>query len=286
MEQTVLAEAYKQFLEARRTRPWPADYPISFDLAKQVEKQQWELFMHFQVEGDLRETINLLNKWRRHLLDWEIWMDVLDSFSANDAWTVRDHFVESLVFYCMMQPSSLRDLLATVATNALHHSNRQTVRCYPDKLDQDGSRRLLGRKGKETQVSRIGASWNGTRKFMGDLAAVDSQAYRLSTRNFRNLASHAIAPRFEFGYTNLVTRSIVPASNLVLQGSGTYSAVDDPSKKHVVYSFGGTPPLDLREVLAANTVEYMRAAQAFSSYEALLIELMGKVPAAPVPHSS
>lgn len=239
--------------------------------------------MHFQVEGDVRETINLLNKWRRHLLDWEVWMDVLGSFTDHDAWTVRDHFIEPLVFYCMMQPSSIRDLLATVATNAIHHSNRQTIRGYPDKLDQDDGPWLLGRKKKESQVSRIGATLRGTGKFMGDLAALDSKAYRIFTRNFRNLASHAIAPRFEFGYTNLVTRSIAPANNLVLQGDGTYIPVDDPTKKCVVYGFGGTPPLDLREVLNANTAEYMRAAQAFSSYEVLLIELMGKVPAAPVP---
>lgn len=281
MEQIVLAEAYKQFLDARSTRPWPEDYPISFDLVKQVEEQQWELLMHFQVEGDLRETINLLNKWRRHLLDWEVWLDVLPSFADNDAWTVRDHFIEPLVFYCMMQPSSIRDLLATVATNTLHHFNRQTVRGYPDKLDQDDGPRILGRKKKELQVLRIGAYCSGTGKFMADLTELDSKAYRLSTRNFRNLASHAIAPRFEFGYTNLVTRSILPASHLAPQGDGTYHAIDHPSKKHVAYSFGGTPALDLREVFTANSGEYRRAAQALSSYEALLIELMGKVPVPP-----
>lgn len=121
---------------------------------------------------------------------------------------------------------------------------------------------------------------------MCDLAALDSKAYRTFTRNFRNLASHAIAPKFEFGYTNMVTRSIVSATNLVRQGDGTYSAVDDPTKKCVAYGFGGTPPLDLREVLNANTGEYRLAAQAFNSYQTLLIELMEKLRASPPPPNS
>ncbi|MDB5909643.1 MAG: hypothetical protein JWP34_3757 [Massilia sp.] len=286
MEEAVLADAYRQFLDARQALPWPAGYPIGYALAKKVEEQDWGPFLSFHVEGDLRETINLLNTWRRHLHDWEIWMGVVDAFADNDAWTIRDHFIEPLVFYCMMLPSSTRDLLAGVATHAIHYANRQTSCSYPDKLAQDDSPRPLNRRKKESQVSKIGTNWRGTRQFMCDLAALDSKAYRTFTRNFRNLASHAIAPKFEFGYTNMVTRSIVSATNLVRQGDGTYSAVDDPTKKCVAYGFGGTPPLDLREVLNANTGEYRLAAQAFNSYQTLLIELMEKLRASPPPPNS
>jgi hypothetical protein len=281
VEETVLADAYGQFLEARKILPCPAGYPIDYGLVKQVEEHDWGAFIVFQIESDLRETINLLNAWRRHLHDWEIWIGVVDVFAENDAWTIRDHFIEPLAFYCMMQPSAIRDLLATVATHAIHHANRQTSRDYPDKLTQDDSPRPLSKRKKESQVSKIGTNWRGTRQFMCDLAAIDSKEYRTFTRNFRNLASHAIAPKFKFGYTNVVTRSIVSTDSLVPQTDGTYSPVADPTKKCVAYGFGGTPPLDLREVMTANKGEYTFAAAAFNSHQALLVELMDKLPASP-----
>lgn len=287
MEEAILAEAYQQFLQARKVAPAPDGYPISFDLTARISERDWGPFISFMIEGDFRETTNLFNTWRRHLHDWEIWMGVVEAFGDSDAWTIRDHFIEPIVFYCMMKPSSTRDLLGTVATRAIHQANLQTIRDYPDRLDQDRAPTWpLSRRKKESQIVRIGENWRGAEKLMSDLIGLDSNEYRTLMLDFRNLASHAIAPRFEFGYTEIVVRSIVARAIRVQQGDGTFNFVADPVLKDVCYGFGGTPPLSLRSALSANKGEYNLAAQAFDSYQSLLTELMKSLPALPAPPSS
>jgi hypothetical protein len=56
---------------------------------------------------------------------------------------------------------------------------------------------------------------------------------RCGTRNFRYLSSHAIAPRFNVGLTNTVTRSFVKAKKLVKQRNGTYKEEEIAGKQAV-----------------------------------------------------
>ncbi len=81
---------------------------------------------------------------------------------------------------------------------------------------------------------------------------------RLSS-NFRNLASHAIAPRMNVGYTGMVVRTVVPATTMVQQENGSFKSEVIPGKQAVSYGFGGTPPLPMRDVFAANLEEFEKA---------------------------
>ena len=146
------------------------------------------------------------------------------------------------------------------------------------RLVEDERRSPLRRFEYEAQLQRIGSRWSSSKAFVEKLTELDGPAYRRTTRNFRNRASHAIAPRFEIGITDLVTRKIVPATKIEQQGDGTFRSVEIPGKKNVQYGFGGTQPLKLDEALQANAKEFTLAQAAMHAYETLLDELIAASP--------
>ncbi len=78
---------------------------------------------------------------------------------------------------------------------------------------------------------------------------IDSDAYREQTLDWRNSASHSIAPRFDVGLTRIHKRLV----GLPVEG-----------KSRVIYTLGGTDPLDLSHAYrgCAHQFELARAAMA------------------------
>lgn len=231
------------------------------------------------VGGELRESINLLNAWTRKLAYLEIWSDVVCDYSEDDAWSLRLHFVEPLVFYCMLQPSSTRDRLGQVATNAIHQINLTNVHGYKDALRQDNLKpgKFLGRRQIEDQLSHIASHWKNGNRLVVALQNIDSEHYREKTFEYRNQASHFIAPRLEIGEVHFVTRRIVPLTQHVQRSDGAYQAEEVPGKTSVSYGFGGTRPLTLKEVIEHNLCECQFALAALEEYSELLREALGEM---------
>ena len=107
-----------------------------------------------------------------------------------------------------------------------------------------------------------------------NLKHIDSAEYREVTRDYRNLASHGTPPHFEWGETNVMTRSVVPWSEMVNQGDGTYQLVEHPTRKVVSYGFGGMQPLGLSDMLEINKTQVTLAFAAFHAYQALVEEMI------------
>lgn len=167
---------------------------------------------------ELRELTNTLNEWRGALRRWHVWLNVLDGFSEEEAWALQWEFVESLAFQCLFYPSATRDRFIFVATNALHQVRMAADAAYPDRLAADPKPgkedrpRFLARKDSEAQLEDIASSLDGGAAFVAALRSLDEDDYLELTRNFRNLASHAIAPRLTVGHTNMVVRRVVAAT--------------------------------------------------------------------------
>ena len=230
------------------------------------------------IEDHLQETTNLMNEWWPRLRDWSAWLAVHDAIAdEQDAGWLRRDLIEPLVFWCMLRPSAMRDLFGFIATHAVHQANLVVDRNYRDRLDEDAKNRPLKRDQREQQLRRIGARWPGCKRFAACLTKADSKAYRDLTFDYRNLASHGMAPRFEFGHTNSVRRAVVPKSEIVLNADGTYSVDESSTKTALSYAFGGTPPLKLREMHAANQSEFDHARAAFEAYRDLLRELLDAI---------
>jgi|SRR6185437_7941824 len=272
----VYERAHVLFLDNLEIAPTPENFPLPYALCEKAQETHWPRmqFANLMVSGELSETINQLNAWREWLMDLSVWAKVLDEMDERDAWTVQHTYVDALAHVCLTQSSAVRDRFGYIATNAIHQANLNTVVSYKDKLEQDDEKYPLGRKRIEKQLHKIGKYWTGSTEFNAALQSLDSEDYRRATWNYRNLAAHAIAPRFRLGITNFVMRGMTALPEMVQQPDGTSLMVDHPTKKAVSYGFGGTEPLELREVHALSLGEFRKAVDVFTTYSALIQEVL------------
>ena len=258
--------------------PAPLDVPpLPYDICASIETARWQIPMIDElVRGELRELTNTLNEWHGALRRWVAWLEVLASHPDEQAWNVQWEFVESITFQCLFYPSATRDRVSFVATNALHQVRLAANDGYKDVLDQDpkkpdGKPRFLSRNERELQLLRIATPLpQGGAAFMSALQALDRDDYRDLTSNFRNLASHAIAPRLTIGLTNTVVREVHPATHLIEQPDRTFKVEVIPAKRQVSYGFGGTPPIQMRTAFDLNVAEFVKARACFFAYASLL----------------
>lgn len=278
---------YADMLESL-SAPAPLDgLPFPYDACPLIKEVVWRtspLIADFLVDGELRELTNTLNEWRGALRRWHVWLAVLDEFSAEDAWSLQWEFVESLAFHGLFYPSATRDRFTFVATNALHQVRMAADAAYPDRLAADpkpgkeDKPRFMPRKDSEAQLEVIVSTLEGGASLVSSLRSLDEDDYLELTKNFRNLASHAIAPRLSVGITNTVVRRVVPATKFVQQPDDTYKDELVPGKQQVSYGFGGTEPLPMRAVFAANLAEFEKAAACFYAYINVLNEALAELP--------
>lgn len=199
---------------------------------------------------------------------------------------LRREFLESLVFYCLFQPASSRDRFTFVVTNAMHQVRLKTEDRYQDYLkgdprtpDEVTKPKYLSRRKKENRLSNLISIWPEREEFMALLRAIDDEAYKNETSNYRNLHSHIIGPRLGLGHVQTVVRSVREHTTMKKQPNGTY--IKTLTGKVVPsYGFGGTPPLDLEKAHAANLEQYRRARKCYESYRKLLATGMEAMPLA------
>ena len=278
MERSALEQAFRAFLDAREQLPLAPDFPFRYDLVDEVKSGSWRLMGGEMIADHLLETTNLMNEWWSRLRDWSAWLAVHDAIAdEQEAWLLRRDLIEPLVYWCMLRPSAVRDLFGFIATHAVHQANLAVDRNYRDCLEEDAEKWPLKRSRREQQLCRIGERWPGCKRFAACLTKADCEAYRDLTFDYRNRASHGMAPRFELGYTEVVRRAVVPKSEIVPNANGTSSIIESSTKSVVSYGFGGTPPLNLREMHAANQSEFDHARAAFEAYRDLLRELLAAI---------
>lgn len=268
----VYERAYVLFLNKLELAPTPEHFPLSYALCEEAKEARWPSmqFANLMVSGDLSETINQINAWRQWLMHLSIWTEVIDQLDENDAWTIQHSYVDPLAHICLTQPSAVRDRFGHVATNSIHQANLNIISGYEDQLAQDARRYPLSRNRAEEQLEILGKHWPAATAFLDSLQKLDSKEFREATRNYRNLTSHAIAPRFRLGITNFVVRDMTPLMEKLYHPDGGYFLEPHPTKKVVSYGFGGTEALDLAKVYLLSLQEFEKAVEVFAMYSKLL----------------
>jgi len=262
----------------------PAAKPFPYDALPGLKMARWPLFLaEMMIEDELRELTNQLNHWQSNLRRWHAWNEVLKSQDADARWEAEWGWVEPLAFYCMFQPSATRDRFIMVGTHALHQVRMAIDPATIDTLLGDptapGEARFFPtRRDKEKQLKDFAKAWPSGKAFVQAIGQLDDRDYRALTGDFRNRASHGIAPRFSVGFTSMVTRARKQATKLEQQLGGTYIDVPVPGKLSTSYGFGGTPPLSMQDAWTANLAQFEHARRAFDAYIELLAQAMAAIP--------
>ena len=234
----------------------PSEDYLPYDFEEEIAARQWRYPGATMATDELQELTNTLNSWHESLLRWDALNKVIHPYNRNDSWELQREFLNSLVFYCLFQPSSSRDRFTFVVTNAMHQVRLTLEDSYKDYLEGDRKTpdekpKYLVRKQKEKRLSKLISIWPEREEFMALLRAIDDKDYKKETSDYRNLHSHIIGPRLGFGYVRTIIRSIEERITLIKQPDGTY--IEEPNGKvGPSYSLGGgTPPLDLKKAHAA-----------------------------------
>lgn len=280
MSREFFEDAYRKYWDKQESNSSRVIELCDYKLCDEIRQVKWYVMADSMVEDELREATNLMNSWRMKLLQWEGWLDVLDEYGEDEGWQIGSHFVESIAYFCMFQPSAARDRIARIATNSIHQANLSIDKSYVDRLDGDDqkSRGRFSRVNIEKQLERIGSRWSNASELLPALKRLDADEYRKKTVDWRNRASHFFAPRFEVGHVQMVTRSMVRRSFLVEQPDGTFVVEFDPERTCVSYGFGGIPPLSLRETYSANFEQFELALQVHTIYQKLIQEFLRELP--------
>lgn len=270
-------ETYLSHYDDRDLEPIESFLP--YDFADEVNRYQWRMMAGLLVSDELREVTNILNGWQSALLQWHTWNRALEAFDEQDAWELRREFVEACAHQCLLQPSSVRDMLLFAATNAIHQVRLAMGNEYRDHLEGDPAKpgdrpQHLSRWRKEQRLESLMAPWPAAQRWFHLLRRIDDDVYRKSTFDYRNRAAHAIAPRLAVGHVGFVSRHVEQATKLEEQADGSYLQVSVPGKMVVSYGFGGTPPLDMEAARIANLEQYRRTRECFESYRRFLSNAM------------
>lgn len=262
----------------------PSESYLPYDLAD-VDGRQWQLLGNEMVKDELRELTNILNHWHGLLQRWHAWNCVIDTYGFDNAWELRREFLEALAHHCLLQPSATRDIFTFVATNSIHQARLVSCKSYPDVLEGDPKSpndkpKHLTRQHKEKRLADLISHWSESTAFMSSLRNINDGVYRQKTSDYRNRASHSIAPRLGIGFTRAVVRSVVQATQMTKQADGTYEPTPISGKMSVSYGFGGTPPLDMEEARIVNLEQYQRARMCYQCYRNVLTAALASMPCA------
>jgi hypothetical protein len=281
----LLRNAFEEYLELATAETFAPDehfLDFNFDF---LENRRWTMMSEIMIREEFRELTNLLNSWQSSLRRWERWNIVVSSRDEDASWTLREEFVEALAHECLLRPSSLRDTITSVATNALHQVRLITDSHYTDFIEGDpvspeDRQKHLSRRSKENRLLKLTTQWQESIELMSMLKKLDDQAYRRRTFDYRNLSSHTIGPRLVIGHTRTITRNVEQAMELKEQENGFYFEVPIAGKMRVSYGFGGTPPLNINDVRLANLEQFKLARNCYDHYVTLLKVAVDQIPTA------
>lgn len=272
--ESLLKRAFETYLSARGQSDCRPSRPyLPYDVVDLTDLR-CPTFGKWLIEGELRELTNNLNAWLGALRRWHAWQAVMRDYSEGECRELEHEFVTPLATYCLFQPSALRDMITFVVANGMHQVLMSVDPTYPDRLqlDQDPWEKpsYPTRRKKEKQLADIITRWPIGKTLLTTLGKLDDQNNRLATSDFRNRASHNIAPRLSIGVTQTVTRTVEQATRMESIGDGYFDKIPIPNKTCVCYGFGGTEPLDLNHVREINEQQFDVAVACFEHYINLL----------------
>lgn len=274
-----LRKAFDAFLAARASRDCLANYHyLPYD-AVDLSGLRWPGMGDVLIRDELRELTNNLNAWLTSLRHWHAWLAVARNYSEDDRWELEHEFIATLATFCLFQPSAVRDAFTFVVTNGMHQVRRAINPAYKDHLPLDKApweKRGYPARGRvEQQLKTVVCQWPSGAVLLENLKQLDDEVVRRTTSDFRNRASHSIAPRFSIGLTRAVTRAVVQATRMEQQNDGFFHVVPIPGQTVISYGFGGTEALRFEEMLDLNLKQFRIAITCFDCYVSMLNAAVG-----------
>jgi hypothetical protein len=186
----------------------------------------------------------------RRLSAWETLMTSLGEEEQAEA---LHEFIEPIATLCLLTPYAIRSRLLFATAHLCHQVNLTREADWPEaSLPMDDKIWM-------DSADRQGARWQKYNQLKTRIEAIGGNRLRQATADFRNAFTHRFSPRVATGITNFAVRHF------------------DPATGKACYSFGGTEPLDLKELTALLVAELAHCYAAFAAFQALVGEQVAYV---------
>ena len=200
-----------------------------------------------------RELANSINAFTLNVQRLSAWATLMTSLGEEERAEALHEFIDPIATLSLLMPYAIRSRLLFATAHLCHQVNlvRETDWAeaslpVDDKIWMDSA-------------DRQGARWRNYNRLKTRIEAIGGKRLAQATTNFRNTFTHRFSPRVGTGITNFATRCF------------------DPATGKACYSFGGTEPLDLKELTALLVVELDRCYAAFAAFQVLVCDQVAYV---------
>lgn len=247
MPNAMKVEPYKAYLEALSGIP-VGGRMMPYNWAEFPRPVLPMFFVYSQfLEEFPRELANSINALTVNVHKLTAWAEVLSGMSEDRRFEIAHEFIEDLATNSLFLPYVIKSRFAFSIAHLSHQANRTWQSGWKDDLDLDAAIYL--------NAADVRAShWRAYPKLKASVESVNGKAFKTSTCDFRNAYNHRFSPRFEFGVTQIVTRTV------------------NKDTGRICYGIGGTPPLQIRTVAELLGRERDRCYVAFERFQRLIAE--------------
>lgn len=196
-----------------------------------------------------REIANGINAFTISLRRLAAWGRVAASLTDDkERHSLLHEFVDGPVTLALITPYVLRSRVIFATAHVSHQLNLLREDAWrEDQLPLDGD---IWFETADLQ----GKPWKRYSKLKLALEKLGSKGFQTVTEDFRNAFTHRFSARIGVGITNAVTRNV------------------DAGSGNVTYGFGGTPPLELDQVIALLVTEAEKAYAVFERFQNFVAE--------------
>jgi hypothetical protein len=239
-------ELYRRFVDLRAAADAVGQLmPYNWTAMPDRLNAAWMVYSAM-LDDFARELANSINAFTLNVRRLSAWETLMTSLGEEEKAEALHEFIEPIATLCLLTPYAIRSRLLFATAHLCHQVNLVRETDWPeaslpvdDKIWMDSA-------------DRQGARWRKYNRLKTRIEAIGGKRLGQATANFRNAFAHRFSPRVGTGITNFATRHF------------------DPAAGKACYSFGGTEPLDLKELTALLVAELDRCYAAFAAFQALV----------------
>lgn len=201
------------------------------------------------VKDFAREIANGINAFTISLRRLTAWQRVAASLTdEKELHSLLHEFVDGPVTLALITPYMLRSRIIFATAHLSHQLNLLREEGWEESRLPPDSEIWF------TTADVQGQPWKRYKKLKVAAEQLGSKEFQSATEDFRNAFSHRFSARIGTGITNFVTR------------------IADGATGRITYEFGGTPPLDLGQVIGLLVAEAENAYAVFERFKHLVAE--------------
>jgi hypothetical protein len=176
------------------------------------------------------------------------WDAVFPGLNEREKQEAVHEFIDPAATLALLTPYMVRSRFLFATSHLCHQVNLVREDKWQESSLPEDSKIYMG------SADRQGGPWKQYRQLKLCIEGIGGKALQSATKDFRHAFSHRFSPRIESGIMNFATRLV------------------DGSTGRVIYTFGGTEPLTIGNVVTLLMTELDRCYAAFEAFQRLVAE--------------